>query len=480
MRDAETQLKTILSLCDKVSPERVAKIAVYARENGYMKDVPALLCAWLTAKRHGELLTKVFSRVVNNGKMLRNYIRILRSGVTGRKSLGSLPKRLVSGWFNSRMPKEIFSQSVGNDPSFKDVLRLAHPKPLDKGKNALYRWFLGKDYDHVDLPEAVKSFEDFKTGGKEVPDVPFEMLTSLKLGQSEWCQIAMKAGWHWLRMNLNTMQRHQVFELPEMVKLVASKLANPEAIRKAKVFPYQILAAYKNAGEETPLRIREALQDALEIATENVPDLRGDGYIAVDVSGSMGSPVTGHRKGSTTKVRCVDVAGLIASAILRKNPSSCIIPFENDVRQHNFNPRDTVLTNAEKLGAMMGGGTNCSAPLRLLNEKRASGDWVFLVSDNQSWVDSIPGSPYRKSYNNSCPSHTAFMQEWDRFRERNIHAKLVCLDIQPYDTTQAQERQDVLNLGGMSDNVFKIVDLFFKDELSTNHWVEVIDKIELE
>jgi 60 kDa SS-A/Ro ribonucleoprotein len=183
--DADTQMKSILDLCDKVKPELVAKTALYARQKGYMKDVPALLCVWLAAKKQNELLTSIFSRVIDNGKMLRNFVQILRSGVTGRKSLGSLPKRLVANWFNSRTTKEIFSQSVGNNPSFRDVLRLAHPKPLDKSKNALYRWFLGKEYEHDELPEVVQQFEDYKSGkNKEVPAVPFEMLTALNLGQS--------------------------------------------------------------------------------------------------------------------------------------------------------------------------------------------------------------------------------------------------------------------------------------------------------
>lgn len=483
---AETQLKTILDLCDKVEPELVAKTAVYARERGYMKDVPALLCVWLASRRHNDLLAKVFSRVIDNGKMLRNFVEILRSGSTGRKSMGSLPKRLVANWFNSRTTKEIFTQSVGADPSFRDILRLAHPKPLDKQKNALYRWFLGKEHDAADLPEIVQQFEAFKAGkNKEVPSVPFEMLTALKLGQSEWCQIAMRAGWHWTRMNLNTMHRHDVFKVPEMVDMVAKRLTDREAIKKARVFPYQLLAAYKNAGPETPHKAKEALQDALEIATENVPQLPGDGYILVDKSGSMRSPLTGHRKGSTSKVTCVDVAGLMASAILRKNPSSALIPFDSDVVTHSLNPRDTVLTNAEKLAKMCNGGTNCSAPLSYLNKRAAKGEWVMLISDNQSWVDTLkntvanPVGWRSASYYNAGPGYTGFMREWDAFKERNPSASLVALDIQPYATTQAQERTDILNIGGFSDNVFEIVNSFYRGELTPEHWLGVINAVEL-
>ena len=368
------------------------------------------------------------------------------------------------------------------------MLRLAHPKPLDRTKDALYKWFLGKEYAEDVLPDVVRQYEDYKAGKlKEVPQVPFEMLTALKLGQTEWCQIAMRAAWHWTRMNLNTMQRHEVFALPDMVDMVAARLVDRDAIHKAKVFPYQIMAAYKNAGAEIPHKVKEALQDALEIATENVPELQGDGYICTDVSGSMNLAVTGVKKGkkgkkksTPSKVRCVDVAGLLASAILRKNPSSCIIPFDDAVRQHTINPRDSVLTNAEKLGSMVKGGTNCSAPLKLLNERQAKGDWVFLVSDNQSWVDSLPNvaTPFGR-YNNAGPGHTGFMREWDTFKERNPRAHLVCLDIQPYATTQAQERPDILNVGGMSDNVFDVVSLFFKGELSADHWLGLIDKVEL-
>src|SRR3712207_8227055 len=38
-----------------------------------------------------------------------------------------------------------------------------------------------------------------------------------------------------------------------------------------------------------------------------------------DVSGSMKSPVTGYRKGATSTVRCIDVAALVAAAVLRRS-----------------------------------------------------------------------------------------------------------------------------------------------------------------
>src|SRR5258708_35951070 len=103
----------------------------------------------------------------------------------------------------------------------------------------------------------------------------------------------------------------------------------------------------------------------MEVATSNVPKLSGKVYVCPDVSGSMRSPVTGYRRGATTAVRCVDVAALVAAAVLRKNETAEVLPFECDVVNVRLNGRERIMKNAEKLAAIGGGGTNCSAPLAL-------------------------------------------------------------------------------------------------------------------
>src|SRR5262249_5941321 len=82
---ADEQLAKVLELARGVEPGFVARAAVFCRERGHMKDVPALLCATL-AVRDRDLLARAFPRVVDNGRMLRTFVQILRSGVVGRKS----------------------------------------------------------------------------------------------------------------------------------------------------------------------------------------------------------------------------------------------------------------------------------------------------------------------------------------------------------------------------------------------------------
>ena len=71
------------------------------------------------------------------------------------------------------------------------------------------------------------------------------------------------------------------------------------------------------------------------------------------------------------------------------------------------------------------------------------------------------------------------MKAWEVFKQRNPNAKLVCIDIQPYGSTQAQERADVLNIGGFSDEVFKLLATYAAGTLGADHWVGVIDEVAL-
>src|SRR5215813_1676445 len=329
----DEQLAKVLELCADLDAEFIAKTAVFCRERGFMKDMPALLCAVLSVKDR-ELLARVFPRVIDNAKMLRNFVQIMRSGAVGRKSLGTAPKRLVCEWLDARDPASLFKANVGQDPSLADIVKMVHPRPKDASQAALFGYFIDRNRMVDSMPDIVREFEAFKRGeSKEVPDVPFQMLTALELGTTEWIAIARRAPWQMTRMNLNTFARHGVFDEPGMADVIAERLRDPFQIAKARVFPYQLMVAYAMAAanKQIPALVTYALQDAMEIATKNVPEFPGKVYVFVDISGSMNSVVTGYRRGSTSTVRCVDVAALVAATVLRKNAEAEVIPFQSHV-----------------------------------------------------------------------------------------------------------------------------------------------------
>lgn len=465
---AEDQLAQTLTLCDQVGPEFVAKCALYCRRNGYMKDMPAFMLAYL-ADRDTDLLKMVFPRVADNAIMVKKFAQIVRSGVVGRKSFGTAIKNILREWLNSRTSEQMFRDSVGGDVRLEDLIKMVHPKPQTKQREALHGYLLGKEHNPKLLPDLVRQFEDFKSGRtKKVPNVPFQMLTSLDLGVDGWKQIAKNAKWQMTRMNLNTFSRHGVFEDEEMVNLVANRLRDEEQIRRARVFPYQLLAAYKNIVNGVPRRIINALHDAMEIATKNVPEIPGKVVVGCDVSGSMwGTPVTGFRAGSSSRVDAATVAALMASVVLRTNEEAIVYAFDMDLYNPRLDPRDTVITNAKKLSQYGGGGTDCSLPFKKVHRDKLDVDVMILVSDNQSWLHPYPASAER---------------EWKKVLARNPKAKLVNIDTAAYNTVQIDEDANSMNIGGFSDKVFDTISDFVTSEstgFDASKVVRDIEKLDL-
>jgi 60 kDa SS-A/Ro ribonucleoprotein len=374
----------------------------------------------------------------------------------------------VRQWLEGASVDAIVQAAIGQQPSLADVVRMVHPTPADAERRALYGWVVGKPHDEAALPATLQAYEAFKRAPEgELPDLPFQYFTSLRLSAEQWRVLARRASWQTLRQNLNTFARHGVFADGATTRALAATLRDPARIARARVFPYQLLMAWTaSGGGEVPAAIREALQDAMEVATRQVPRLDGRVVVAVDVSGSMASPVTGHRKGATTAVRCVDVAALLAASLLRTTPGARVMPFDTEVRDLRLDPRDSVMAQATTL-SRCGGGTAISAPLARLNREYAQVDLLVLVSDNQSWHDTRAGGA------------TETMRQWAQIKARCPQAKLVCIDLQPVATGQAVEREDVLHVGGFSDAVFDLLAVFAAQGADSPRWVERIASMEL-
>ena len=511
---AGAQLDTLRTLIDQVDDSVfLAKLAVYSRERAFMKDMPAALLVVLST-RDADLTHRVFDRVVDNGRVLRTVFQMVRSGQFGRKSLSSSLQRAYRRWLNAASVGKLLSASIGHDPSLRDVLRLARPTPKDNERRALFGYLTGKEVEKwapataVDLPEQVQALEAYREADSAEAQVEilrnlqvrWDLLADAAKGLLVWKAIALQMGPQALRMNLNTLVRHEVFGSvgrsgwtvgrviagalglkaagngDDMVEYVARRIADADEIRRSRQFPYQFLAAYLNASQEVPQKIKAALHRAAEIACGNVPELPGPVVIGLDVSGSMSMSVTGWRgRGATSKMRCVDVAALFAAAVLRRNTDSIVIPFDTRAFDVRVDAGDTILSLAERLARYGGGGTDCSLPLAVANSnyrnRRLAG--CVLVSDNESWV----GTGRHGS--------TGVMTEWQRFVQNQMRLgghgipspKLICIDLQPYNTVQAPDRGDILNIGGFSDSVFGVVAAFLAED--AGRFVAEVEAVEL-
>ncbi|MFM7561956.1 MAG: TROVE domain-containing protein [Planctomycetota bacterium] len=481
---AEQQLETLQRLAAEVDDEYLAKLALYARERAAMKDMPAALLVILSL-RNTELMHRVFDRVVDNGRMLRNVFQMVRSGqftrADGRRRVGlsSSLQRAFQRWLNEASVAQLLSASIGNDPSLRDILRMARPTPRDNQRRALFGWLAGRDEAKwapatwADLPVEVQQLEAYRRAETETDQVAaleglrgvrWDLLVDAARGPLVWRQLARMMGHQALRMNLNTLLRHGVLEDSEMVAYVAERLGSEVEVARAGQFPHQYFAAYRYSEDSLPYAVTAALQRAAELACGNVPAFAGPVVVGLDVSGSMRSAVTGLHNGRVSSaMNCVDAAALFASAVLRRNPDSVVIPFDDSVYSADVDPGDTILSLADQLRNYGGGGTNCALPLEFANSQMADRSFagVVLVSDNESWVDSAAESS----------GSTGVLAAWNAFVDRQAKLgnrygapKLVNLDLAPYTTVQAPERSDILNVGGFGDSVFETVARFLRGE----------------
>jgi len=513
---AEDHLNQVLDLAGECDSEFIAKLAIFARKEGHMKDMPAFLVATL-AERSGrwsqeaqglrrkakasegsnvEQLTKdaiqledkaykasaalkaSFPIVIDNGKMLFNFVQIMRSGKLGRKSLGAGPRDLIRGFFARNQPNWLFRQlSVGTDPSVADIIKMVHPKATTPEHDALFRYLIGKAETDKrkkgwkDLPPLVKEFEEWKRDRSlPAPAVDFQLLTAAPLTGAQWAQIFRKGQWHFIRQNLNTAIRRGALKAdPGLEEFIAERLQDENIIRKARVMPHQLLSTYKHIKSDVPRSIVGALHDAMELAVVNAPVAEGRTLVVVDVSGSMGGSITGWRSGvPASKIKCIDVAALLSAAIVRKNRDSAVLPVDTHVHSSfRPEPRNPILTEASRLARFGGGGTALSAAFAYANQRRIKVDHVVVISDQESWAD-------RGYYG----SGTALMQEWEKLRSRNRNAKLVCLDIVPGNTHQIDgSHKEILQVSGWNDSVFKVISAFLKGDADS--WVDMIESIDL-
>jgi len=493
---AETQLDEVLKLIDEVDDNQyLAKLALYAREKAFMKDMPAALLVALSV-RDTELMHRVFDRVVDNGRVLRTVFQMIRSGQfknkagKGRVGLSSSVQRAFQRWLNTASVGKLLSASIGNDPSLRDILRMARPTPKDNARRAMFGWLTDKEVEKwapaggADLPAEVQSLIAYRNSESEeaqalvaggLDNVRWDLLSDAAKGPTVWAALARKMGPQALRMNLNTLLRHDVFKSDAVVDYVAGRIADESEIRRSKQFPYQYFAAYLNADDNVPQKIKTALHKAAEIACGNVPELPGPVVIGLDTSGSMSCAVTGNRgRGATSKMRCVDVAALFAAAILRRNPDSVVIPFDTSAYDAKIDPNDSILSIAERLAKYGGGGTDCSLPLVAANQKHAKRKFagIVLVSDNESWVGTG-----RHGSTGVMTAWEGFVTNQRKLAGKESNPKLVCIDLQPYQTVQACERADIMNIGGFSDAVFNVISAFLAD--NNQRFVAEVEAIEL-
>lgn len=473
--EAEKQLSQFKELMERVEPEFLAKAAIYATDTAFLKDMPVLALAYLS--KHPDIFKRLFGRIITNGKQLRNFVRIIRSGAVGRKSLGTLPKKLIGEWLNTTSEAGYLNALVGNDPTLADVIKLSRPKPVTDKRNALFTYAMKKPTPLDLLPQSLVQFHEWKyllpeeRETLELPGVPFMMLSGEVKGTKEWTKLMYKMTWSQLRQNLNTLQRNNVFDNYENVLYASGKIADEKEIAKSKVYPYQILTTATNFSGESK-QLKDALNTALEVAIENVPKFEGKIAVCIDVSGSMNCPISGYRRSATTSATYVTAAALMAVTMKHKNEDIDLLGFNSQLHHLAIDDNMNIIESVQSLASMCSGGTNCSLPLEYFNDNNISYDTIIYISDNESWLDR-----HLPLYYFGRPPIPKLSALWEHYKtDINPEAKLICIDISPSVTSPTNSGKDRYNIGGFSDYIFTTISDIMNNKIESQ--VSRIESIE--
>lgn len=496
--DEQSLISSIENLLPQCREEFIAKLAIYAKNQAKMKDVSSYLLAYL-ASIQSKYGPKVFSEIITDVSVLKKFIKFVRSGKTSRKSFGTSYKKLIQNYLDSRSDSQLFRESIGNDPSMSDIIKMVHPKPDSLNRDALYSYFVGKidgTDKHQHLPSEVLEYISFCKNpiayGQEIGKIPqtnIMHVMSHKLSLKQWESVALKMSFNQLIKNLVVLLEHGVFKNEKVLMHVYEKISSKEEAMRSNQLPYSIAMALKQLrnkayqssyGEDFQLKyqplfgdisllLSEALEKALANSFNNIPVFDANIALCIDVSGSMSDTIS--KKGVATYL---DAASVLAMSFLAKNHKVKLLPFCTKVHyDHKISSQKSYLENFDILNKFSGGGTDCSAPIKYLNNliknnKDESVDLIIMISDNQSWHQISPPATFRS---------TPMLEEFNKYKKTNPDVKLVNIDISPFANTQASSSDSIFLISGFNDSIFKVLKDYLSHSKDANYWVNHINSL---
>jgi 60 kDa SS-A/Ro ribonucleoprotein len=261
----------IRELVPMVAAERVAELAVEARERMKLRHVPLLLVREMArVATHRGLVAETLGRVIQRADELAEFLAIYWADrkTGGRQPLSAQVKKGLAAAFVKFDEYALAKYDRAGSVRLRDVLFLSHAKPVDAAQAGLWKRLVANELTVPDTWEVALSAAgriSGADGAASKQEVWERLLLDRRLGALA------------LLRNLRNMHEAGVRE-----ELVLGGLAQ---MKTERVLPFRFLAAARKAPqweEALELAMFRALQGA-----ESVRKLMGHTVLLVDVSGSM-------------------------------------------------------------------------------------------------------------------------------------------------------------------------------------------------
>ncbi|TKR87750.1 hypothetical protein L596_012102 [Steinernema carpocapsae] len=195
-------------------------------------------------------------------------------------------------------------------------------------------------------------------------------------------------------------------ENAKTVKMIVEKLKNKMSLKKAKVHPIQILFAlttYKEGGgyrskNTWPVNdeIVQALDEAFLLAFDNVTPTKKRICVALDVSGSMCSPIT------NSNLSCREASVAMSSIFLRTEENVECMAFSTTFIELPFMTKKATIDEMTKATSKIDfGSTDCAQPMLWATQKKKPFDAFIVFTDNDTWHGEVHPFEAIKEYRES-------------------------------------------------------------------------------
>ena len=186
-----------------------------------------------------------------------------------------------------------------------------------------------------------------------------------------WTALVPLLGYFALLRNLRNLDEAGVPD--EVAARAAARLADPEQVRRSRVFPFRFLAAYQAVPS---LRWAHALEQALNASLASVPRLPGRTLILVDRSGSMFD-----RPSSKSGLNRADTAAVFGAALALRAERADLVQFGTGSAVVPYRAAEPVLKVVGRFGSMGGTSTARAVAAHLRPGAHAR---VVIVTDEQA------------------------------------------------------------------------------------------------
>ncbi|MGO9769959.1 MAG: TROVE domain-containing protein [Roseiarcus sp.] len=348
--DGVTIADRIKALVPAVAPERVAALAMQAREEMKLRHAPLLVIREMARHAtHRGLVADTMARVIQRPDEMTELLAIYWADALGplqqrkRQPISAQVKKGLARALTKFDAYQLAKYDRDGAVRIRDVLFLVHAKPKDAEQEKVWKQLV----DGV-LPSP-DTWEVSLSAGADKREA-FERLIAEK-----------KIGGLALLRNLRLMQKAEVAR-----DVIAHAI---EAMRVDRILPYRFITAARYAPDFEP-----ELEGAMLKSIKDYPRLEGRTRLLIDVSGSMDMSLSAQSEMTRLEAAC----GL---AILAREVCEAveIFTFSNEVKKvpprRGFALRDAVAASQPHGGTFLG---------KALQEVDRKGDRLIVFTDEQS------------------------------------------------------------------------------------------------